>query len=187
MLFRRTASIAFSSSVFVLQAVAVSSTLWVISPAWVATGAPWTPFQANKLGMLIVAAMGPELVPGLIGIACFAVAALLRFGMVAGAPTAADEPGVLIIFMTVAIVLLLLRVRGAASERALASVKADMASSIELNRRLLALRDLANTPLQTIELGASLLARQYPQARVVTGALERAVIRMRDLKPLLRE
>jgi hypothetical protein len=185
LLFRRTASIAFSSSVFVLQAMAVSSVLWVISPAWAATGVPWTPFQANKLGMLIVAAMGPELLPGLIGIGCFALAALLRLGLLEGAPTAADEPGVFFIFMVVAVVLLAMRVRGAASERALARARADVATSTELNHRLLALRDLANTPLQTIEVGVAMLSSRHPEARSVTAALERAVLRMRDLQPLL--
>jgi hypothetical protein len=102
-------------------------------------------------------------------------------------PTAADEPGVLFIFIGVAAVLLVFRVRGAASERALARANAVMSSSTELNRRLLALRDLANTPLQTLEVGVSMIALQYPAAKPITGAMERAVVRMRDLQPLLRE
>jgi hypothetical protein len=183
---RDRASVRLSSSIFVANALAVSAVLAVVSPMFAASGDPWTPFQANKLGMLIVAALGPELIPGLISIAAYGLTALTQQALIAGQPSASSEPLVMCIFMTMAVVLLVFRVRGAASERALARARADAESAEEINHRLLALRDLANTPLQNLEVAARILESEYPAAKHLTDAMVRAVVRMRDLQPILR-
>jgi hypothetical protein len=183
---RGRSSVLLSSAVFVANALAVSATLALVSPLFAASGEPWTPFQANKLGMLIVAALGPELTPGLICIAAYGLTAIAQQSLLAGRPSAMNEPLIMIIFMSVAVVLLVFRVRGAATERALARARADAETAAEINRRLLALRDLANTPLQNIEVAAHLLESEYPAAKHLTDAMVRAVVRMRDLQPILR-
>jgi hypothetical protein len=183
---RGKASITLSSAVFIANALAVSSALAMVSPAFAASGDPWTPFQANKLGMMIVAALGPELVPGLIAIGALGLSALAQQELLIGQPSAVSEPIVMMIFLIIAVVLLVLRLRGAASVRALARARADAESAAEINRRLLALRDLANTPLQNLEVAARILETEYPAAKRVTDAMVRAIVRMRDLQPILR-
>jgi hypothetical protein len=183
---RGKASVTLSSAVFIANALAVSAALALVSPVFAASGDPWTPFQANKLGMLIVAALGPELIPGLIAIGALGLSGLAQQALLNGQPSAVSEPLVMMIFLIMAVVLLVLRLRGAASTRALAKARADAESAEEINRRLLALRDLANTPLQNLEVAARLLETEYPTAKHVTDAMVRAVVRMRDLQPILR-
>jgi hypothetical protein len=48
-----------------------------------------------------------------------------------------------------------------------------------------AVRDLVNTPLQTLWLSASLLATRHPDARDLTGRMERSVERLRELNQVL--
>jgi hypothetical protein len=48
-----------------------------------------------------------------------------------------------------------------------------------------AVRDLVNTPLQTLWVSATLLATRYPEAREVTGSMVRSVERLNELNEVL--
>jgi hypothetical protein len=52
-------------------------------------------------------------------------------------------------------------------------------------RVYLAVRDMVNTPLQTLRVSASLLATRYPEAKTLTGRVERAVGRLIELNRAL--
>jgi hypothetical protein len=184
---RQRATLAFSSGIFLLNNAVLLWFLWTTAPYFSGSAAPWTPFQANKLGMLIVAALGPELLPGAVVILGFLLSALVRMDRLTEAQGRSNEPTILVVFAIVALALLVFRVRGMQLERALARSKAEADAAHELNRRLLSLRDLANTPLQSIEVGVALLEKQCPEAIGVTEKLARAVERMRNLQPLLSE
>jgi hypothetical protein len=67
-------------------------------------------------------------------------------------------------------------------------VKLEQAAALKrLMRSYLAVRDLVNTPLQTLRASAHLLGVQYPAAKQVTGPMERAVERLNELNHLLAD
>src|SRR5262249_10892574 len=55
----------------------------------------------------------------------------------------------------------------------------------KLARTLLAVRDFANTPLQTIEAATALARKQHPEVGEQLGTIERALARMRELNRVL--
>jgi hypothetical protein len=65
-------------------------------------------------------------------------------------------------------------------------VAAERATALaQLARAFLAVRDLANTPLQTIEVALALLSERYPAAGELTIKIEHSLIRLRDLNEVL--
>jgi hypothetical protein len=68
------------------------------------------------------------------------------------------------------------------------TVKLERAAALQrLMRSYLAVRDLVNTPLQTLRVSAHLLEVRYPTAKEITGPMERAVERLNELNQLLAD
>jgi hypothetical protein len=160
----------------------------VTSTAYASSGLPWVPFQANKLGSLAVALLTPQAWAGLLSIAAFSGSAILRFATLP-APVqqhlAYGEPAASIAYGIFGCALLLYRLRQVGAEEAMLRVQLEAAALDQLAHTYLAVRDLANTPLQTIELGVALL-RIRPTDRADTlAAMARALARLRELNQLL--
>lgn len=65
-------------------------------------------------------------------------------------------------------------------------VEVEQAAAFQrLMRMYLAVRDLVNTPLQTLRVSASVLATRHPEERDVTATMERAVQRLEELNRVL--
>ena len=186
---RQRATVRLGSTVFLVNNVVIMMTLWITSGYWATTGPAWTPFQANKLGVLAVAMLAPELGVGLAVIAGFVAIALGKFYFLdpdiqRGFPV--GEPWLILIYALFAGVLLVYRVRGLAIEREMLRVQAEAAASEQLARAFLRLSDYANTPIQTIAFATKLLStKNHDDLKPLVDRLERAVERMKELSDAL--
>src|SRR5262249_8383675 len=81
--------------------------------------------------------------------------------------------------------LLIDRLRRQAIERKMAHAQAEAASLERFTRSMLAVRDLTNTPLQTLELNVALMARRLPEERAHLDRMQRALDAFRRLNGIL--
>jgi hypothetical protein len=176
------------SAAFLLMTASLLVAIWVTQSRLVARGLPWQPFQGEKLGAVGVALIAPA--EPWVGATCIlsygvtAVAQYFTFPDAVRARLPVGEPGMTVLYALIAIGVLAQRVHAARSEQRRLAAEAEAAAIEQLARAVIALRDLANTPLQTLELAVGLLRRQHPEATALTGPMERALVRLRELNRL---
>jgi hypothetical protein len=181
---RRAAPRAIGHAIFLLDVAVIVAALWVTNRAYAESGRPWVPFQENKLGMMAVALLAPELWIGLVGIGAYSVAALAQmtsFSEEVRSHFALGEPWATVAFTLFALVLLASRLRQFALEREVARTHAEMRTTERFARVLLAVRDRSNTPLQTITLAVSVMRTKHPDLADTVALVDRALERLRDL------
>jgi hypothetical protein len=180
---RRRPRLRLGTAVFLLNAAAVNFTLWMTHPYYAAAAGPWRPFEPHKLGALTVALLAPNRWAGLLGIFGYVGSAVLQFQLFPGAAhkhLSVTEPWATVAYGAFSVALLAYRLRGLALARAVARGRAEAAVLQRLARASLNLRDLANTPLQTLELSLALLRSRGDLAPVV-ARMERALMRLQAL------
>ena len=171
-------------------AATIIAALWTTNAIYAASGQRWIPFEANKLGMVTVAMIAPELWVGLAGIAAYAGAVYLQmatFGEAARANFALAEPWSTTAFGVFSAILLVHRLRRLALERDIARTKAELDATHRAARFVLAVRDLSNTPLQTIALEMAYAKERHPDLERSMRSIERSLARLRELDELLRQ
>ncbi len=181
---RRTATVRLGSWVFLINALAIVLALSITSGSFAVSGRPWTPFEANKLATMTVALLAPELWAGVLSIAAYAGAGLLRYVLFAPeirAHLPLSEPWSTLGFGVFATILLIHRVRQLSIDREMVRVHTEARALEEVARALLAIRDLSNTPLQTIELDIATI-EQLPSANLhtVVERIRRALVQLRE-------
>jgi hypothetical protein len=172
------------AAIFLLNAASVSFVLWRSNRHFASSGRRAIPFEANKLGAVTVALLAPRAWLGLTGIAAYtvtAVAQYLLFPQRVRAELSVAEPGATITYAAFATVLLGYRVRMVALERAMAENRARADAWHEFARTSLALHDLANTPLQTLELCLAIVRRDPGPPPALLERMDRAVRRLSAL------
>ena len=176
--------------VFTINTLAIVTMLWLDNEHWVTIGPRWAPFQANKLGAITVGLLTPEIAVGVVNIAFYAGAAVLQWLLWAAperAVLARGEPVPTCIFAAFGVVLLIFAARRYDLERRLVEQMHEAAATEELARTLLAVRDFANTPLQTIASATALASLRHPDVAVELQRIERALGRMQELNRLLSQ
>jgi hypothetical protein len=139
------------------------------------------------MAVIGVALLAPSLQLGAVLIVLFAVetGALALLSHLAGRhEVVAGEPWVTLAYALIAFGLLVDRVRRQRAEERAVCAQARSDEMARLARMALALRDLANTPLQTLRVNAALL-RERPVDGVVMARIERALDRMCELNRIL--
>jgi hypothetical protein len=136
------------------------------------------------LGMAVLAPsslwLGAGLIAGFAVHAALLLASLHTHGHRLVGVTA--EPWVTFLFAAVAIAYLGSRANRRTMMQRLAHLRAEARANRRLARLFLTLRDRANTPLQTLELGTALLERRLlPAEARVLQALRGSIARLRDL------
>jgi hypothetical protein len=187
---RRKATLGQLSWAFLLVNAAIVAALWVTSSHFATAARPWTPFQANKLGVLAVAMLTPvDPVVGIVTILLFGGSALARFftlDAVVRNHLPAGEPWAMVAFTVFAIGLFIYRLRRKSLERELFRAQAHSESIEETTKRLLAIQDLANTPLQTLEANTALVSK-IPGTEPYVVRMQRALVRLHEWHRILRE
>lgn len=187
---RGTVSVPFASGVFVANAASVMTMLWVTAEQFALQDPRWIPFQANKLGVLLVALLAPRTPIGLLCIAGYAGTALLRLSLFDASLKArlpVGEAWVLAAYGAMGVIGLLYRRRGLWLEHQLRAQQASLHAAEQTARFVTGIRDLANSPLQVIVLNVQLLRRRFPDAEDLLGRIDRAVARLGELRQLLAE
>jgi hypothetical protein len=185
----RKPSLRFADAVFLVNASAVIAAVWLIGRGYAGSAQPWVPFQEHKLGMVTVALLAPELWVGVVGIAAHFGASLLQLALFP-LPTRAhlplEEPWATVTFLLFAVLLLGYRWKQTNRERKLAHALAEAEANEQLAKVLLAVRDLANTPLQTIAFAAGTVREMHPDMKPAIDHIDSSLARLRAIERLLR-
>ena len=185
---RQAATVRLGSAAFLANMAAILVALWITSGYWASSGRAWTPFQANKLGILAVPMVAPQLAAGLASIAGLTVIAIGKFYFLdpefhRGFPV--GEPWFILIYALFGSVLLVYRLRGLALEREMLRVQAEAAAADRLARTFVRLRNYTNTPLQTIAFTIELLRANTHGLKATLDRLERAVDKLTEVSNAL--
>jgi hypothetical protein len=150
---------------------------------------PWTPFQGMKLLSILIALIGPEIplviVTDVLLLISSSLIQYLTFPAAVRAHFAFDEPGATLMYGGMALLLFYYRWRRHEAARQVARAEAQSASLQQLARVFLAVRDLTNTPLQTLQVCVELLARRIPRIGPELPRMQRSLARLRELDGIL--
>jgi hypothetical protein len=186
---RRRQSRMAANSAFVLNTAVIVSALWMIGQDVIASGRTWMPFQEFKLGMVTVAMIAPEPWLGVVGIAAYATASLAQFEAITAVShdhLVVTEPWATLAFGLFSVILLAYRLRQSVLERGIAFARARNEATEELAKVMLAVRDLSNTPLQTIAFAAETARTLHPDLAPVIDRIDRSLGKLRALDRRLR-
>jgi hypothetical protein len=185
-LWRRRPSTAGCDLVFLLVALPYLPIFWLAEFQGAALGLVREPLLGHKIVVLGMALLAPSslwLGAGLI--AAFAVHAAIMLAALRahGYHLVGEgaEPWVTFLFAAVSIAYLVSRANRRAITLRLAHARAEARANQQMARLFLGLRDRANTPLQTLELGTALLERRLPAQHSLVERLRKAVSRLREL------
>jgi hypothetical protein len=146
-------------------------------------------FMAYKLAAFMAAIIAPY--PFWIGYLIMAVtmvAPVVQYFLMPDALRQAfsvQEPWLTTVIGAMALFVLVHRMRALAAERAMVRVHADKNTSDQIARLFLAMRDLTNTPLQSIALTSALLEQEHLDRHEAARHLDKALARLRELTAVL--
>jgi hypothetical protein len=178
----RTAEVSFALVAVPFLPVLLMSEVVFAARMEVRDHAGW--YQLTMLGIASLAPADP-LLPSLLIVALGVQRVVLRF-LLGSAPVAPGEPWITLIYAVIAVGMLLSRARRREAVERAARAMAHAAALERVARLLLAVRDRANTPLQTIALGTAIVKRRGTAEPRVTAAMDRAVRRLRRLSRALQ-
>lgn len=159
--------------------------LWLGQDAMVERGMPWAPFTGHKLVMIALAVMmpGPAIWPAALVLLTTALALLQFFvGGLASAENAwGGEPWITVLYGGIAIFLVAFRAQHRTIAQQYAKARAQTDALTEMGRFFLALRDLQNTPIQTLEIDTAILERRHPESATAIKRMRRSIAELRDI------
>ncbi|WP_224371966.1 hypothetical protein [Hyalangium versicolor] len=181
---RGTASPRLSSGIFSAVAVPYLIIFAVAEVAMASSGLVWQPLTGHRLLMLGIGLLAPMgMGPGLGFVGAFALeGVVLWYGL--GLQNRLEmpwEPWITLVWGGTACGLLAFRVRTQRIEQRLLKARSEAESLERVARLFLAMRDAANTPLQSLEVGVSLLQQRSPENAQLLLTLERALGQLRSL------
>jgi hypothetical protein len=177
------------AAAFVANNAAIVAALWIGDSALARTVPGWTPFRGHELGILAVALLAPRaLWAGIASMALLVGSALGEWALLGADVRSRLPPGqlpIVAIYTLFGVTLLVFRLRMLAAERARVRAETEAAGLERLARTLLAVRDLANTPLQTLEISVALLRERKTEIPVIVDRIERAVAALEETQQAL--
>jgi hypothetical protein len=178
-----------SDAAFLLVLVPTVVMTWLVDDARAAHSASWVPYEPNKLSALTLAIIAPPgWSIGIVAILMFVGSALVHHLMWSDAVRpriSAGEPFGIIAYGVFALVVLGFKQRGSSLRRELEHARSEKVAIERVARVSMALRDLANTPVQTLELVRQKLLTRDPQILVQTERMGRALERLERLNDIL--
>lgn len=163
----------------------VIGALWGSQQVIADSGVPWVPFRPNHLGALSAAMLAPgRMWVGIASVAGFTGAAVAQFALFD--PSIRErlpfgDPFATLAFGGFGIGVLLFRRRASRVEHDAIDQRVRMKNLERFARTMLAVRDLTNTPLQTLKLSADLLRSDAPPTRLIADRVDGAVLRLQEI------
>jgi hypothetical protein len=178
-----------SNALFLLVLVPTAVMAWMVDDARAAQSAHWVPYEPSKLSALTLAIIAPPGWPiGMVAILMFVGSALVHHLLLANAFRErmwAGEPFGILAYGLFALVVLGFKQRSYTLRGELEHERSEKLALERVARVAMALRDLANTPVQTLELVRQKLLTDAPQLGVQTEIMGRALERLRRLNDIL--
>jgi hypothetical protein len=177
-------------ALFALPVIPVLVMDWFLAGERAAQGLPVELFVREASASAIYAlAAPPRAIVSLVPIAAFSAESLLVYSTAHGSHGQLPpwQPWTSLLYGVGMGLLALYRAHRQRREVA-TTVKLEQAEALKrLLRSYLAVRDLVNTPLQTLQVSAHLLGARYPAAKDVVGTMERAVKTLGELNQILTD
>jgi hypothetical protein len=163
---------------------------WLVIRQRVAHGVPVEPFLRHEVACAIYAmATPPTAAISLVVIGALTIDSLILLWWIGPHAHVLEsqpwQPWTIILLGSCSAVLALYRAHRQRHEVAAIIELERVAAFQHLMRTYLAVRDLVNTPLQTLRNSAALLAKRYPEAGELTATMERSVQRLDGLNRIL--
>ncbi len=178
-----------SEALFLLVLVPTVVMTWLVDDARAAHSASWVPYEPNKLSALTLAIIAPPgWSTGIVGILMFVGSALVHHFTWPDAVRpriSAGEPMGIIAYGVFALVVLGFKQRGISLRQELEHARSEKVALERVARVSMALRDLANTPVQTLELVRQKLLTHDPHIATQTERMGRALERLQRLNDVL--
>ncbi len=181
-----------ASLIFAVNLIPAYALIW-LSRATLATHAErWDPFEMHRLACLTIAILAPPVC--WIGLPAILIPALL-----AGIQYLTFQPAVVsrllpqrplvspIIFAAFSVVLYFFRLRGLWIAEFAAKKEAEANMMMRMTRTILAIKDLANSPIQALTLDAETLKRKHPDEVSISDRIVKATAQLTDLNRVLDE
>jgi hypothetical protein len=155
------------------------------------SSARFAPFEGFKIVALMVATVvpfRPALAYALLGVC--AVIPLVVYGVMSApmrAELPVEAPWIMLIYPLIATGILIYRVRALRMEREMMRASAQREGLERLAKVSLAHRDLANSPLQAIELLRARLYKEHPESKELLAHLQSSLERLRAMGEILSE
>ncbi len=141
------------------------------------------PLMPHHFLLLGIALFAPTRRSGVVFLVAFTLHAF-ALGYVLTGPSLSREPWMTILFASVSGLLLYARLRRHALEQRVTAAEERVRVLADVARMLLALRDRANTPLQTLEIAVALLAEDSAAPDQV-AIMQRALARLASVQQML--
>ncbi len=190
LLMRRTRDeIPFSLALYIINTAAVISAFSITNPYFANGVEHWVPFQGGKLGCLISALIAPSFPLGFAAIVAQTSASTLQF--LSFSPEVRQrivgEPWAIIAFGLAAILTLFFRLSRMRLEKRNIEGQAEVAAIKRNAKMSLGLRDLMNTPLQTLEFSTAILRDDGASDPAVIERMTHALETLKGINELLTQ
>lgn len=187
---RNRPSTTLGSALLLVSQVPFAVFAWSADAGRAAEGGYWVPYEANKMAALAIAMVAPPVLPiGLLAIALYSGSALLHHALLpasARAHMAVGEPWSTLGYTVIGLVIFVIRHRGRRAHDEVVRLRAEEALREKAAGVFVAVRDLANSPLQTLDVSVHLLATSAdPNVVRASEWISRSVARLRRLNSLL--
>jgi hypothetical protein len=185
---RRRPSTELASVLFALNMVSVHATLLLTNAVYAELAERWVPFQATKLSYMVTPMLAPSFALAIASIGLSVAATIFQLGTFSAevrARIGPIEPWATAAFAVAGLLVAVFRFLRIATERRLLAAEAEAAASRRLTDAILGVRDLMNTPLQTLELGAAALQPAAGMHDGLVKAMRGSVAKLRGLNELL--
>lgn len=187
---RERAGFPLTGAIFLANTMAVAAGFLLTNPYYAMGAHIWVPFQGSKLATLIAVLIAPSFVLGLAGVAIHSgLSALqwLTFDSELKTKVAFGEPWAVLAIGIAAALTLCYRFSRVAAENRTAAAQAEAEAMGKLAVTLLSLRDLMNTPLQTLEFGIGVLREGKIKDGALFSQMERAVDQLKTTNAMLKK
>lgn len=149
----------------------------------------WTPFEPHELSCLTIAILAPP--NPILGVAtillmpALAVFQYLNFSPELLARMSTHPYLAPIAFGVFSVILYFFRLRGLRIADLVAKQEAEAEMAKTLTRTILAIKDMANSPIQALTLDAETLKRRHPENLAIAERIERSTVQLRNLNRIL--
>jgi hypothetical protein len=187
---KRASSTKIASVLFLANSLSVSAAVFLVERQLVGQVENWIPFRPNQLGCLVAALLAPSLLTGTLAIAAHVGSSLLVLWTMAETVRGswvAGEPGAVVAFAIAGLFVLGFRFRQLELRDRVHKAREEATVARDLARSFLQIRDLMNTPLQTLELTLEWLRAEPSADQAVLDGAHHAVEQLRGLNQHLRK
>lgn len=178
-----------ANQVILVGVVIAAVQIWISNDLAMRSSALFRPFEGYKLLAFGLALLAPNpLWMGLVAIGATALVPIVQtftWPLSVRAKVPAPEPWITVLYGVVALILLIHRRRQLAAQLAVVRLQTKATYVEQLMRKFQAVRDLANSPLQSIAATLTLLHRKHPESRAQLVRIERQLDRLRKLTIVL--